>query len=413
MSRFERGCWAKEVKQDVALKAFIFVLSPFFAFLYSLRTVKTKSSFVVFFLASIFFGMAFSVPYGKYGWDTSFDAQHYRVAFSDYINLSFEEFYDLLLNFLSFDDGKKDFYFDTIAFYTSRFTDNYHALFTIFTVVFAFFALKSLKFLVLESNFDKSISSYLILYLFTVNQIFNINGVRFWTASWIAVYCIFKIYRNGNLKYLILVALTPFIHGVFWIFIGVLILIKLLKGYERFWLFMFFLSFATSSLAFQFLEYTQSYLPSFLSLTVESYTSVEAIQKRGLQTAWVPVLFKTLIFLYLNLMLVIFIKHSKEIKNNLKTKNLYLFLLIWMTIFNFMMFVPSLGERFVAVVYPVFAYVWLVSFNTKQYRWVLYFLPVVFSWLIYTQLQNYNYVLSYDFYISSPVYIIYKYLIVS
>ena len=48
-----------ENKVDVASKLILFILSPFLGFIYSLKRVNTKSSFIIFFLFSLCFGMCF------------------------------------------------------------------------------------------------------------------------------------------------------------------------------------------------------------------------------------------------------------------------------------------------------------------------------------------------------------------
>lgn len=191
--------WPKENNSDKALKIILFLISPFIAFLYSLRTIKTKSSYVVFFLFCVFFGLSFSVSAGKDEHNRA-DGASYREKFELYKYVSDSEFYNRFNEYFTFEEGAKDYYFDTVAFYVSRVTDNYHIMFMVFAIVFAYFGLKSLRFLTSEPKFDASLSCLILVYLFMINQIFNINGVRFWTAAWIGVYCIFQIFRNGNKK---------------------------------------------------------------------------------------------------------------------------------------------------------------------------------------------------------------------
>lgn len=404
--------WLKEKRKDVSIKVLLFLISPFFAFLYSLKSIKTKSSYFVFFLTSVFFGMAFSVPSGR-GWaGVGFDGQVFREQFENYKNISNWEFTEKFIGFLAFDEGKKDYYFDTVAFYISRFTDNYHVMFMVFAIVFAYFSLKTFKFLTIEEKFNSSIVSYILVYFFMHNQIFNINGMRFWTAAWIAVYCIFQIYRNGNKKYFILALLTPYFHGSYWVFLGVLAISQLFKRFERTWVVLFFISFFASTLAVEFIQYFQSYLPSFLSGFASAYTTEEALQSTWSGFGWINIVFKYAVTLYLSILILLFIKHSDEINKNQKTKELYLFLLVWVSIFNFLMFIPSLGSRFMQLAYPVIAYIWLVNFKDIKYKYVIFFLPVVFIWKIQESVIQYSMVLSYDFYFSSPIYLMYKYLFV-
>lgn len=401
--------WHKENNQDKAFKIILFLVSPFISFLYSLRTIKTRSSYTIFFLVALFFGMSFTVSL-----DSGFDGAFYRAEFEQYTRISFREYKDDLEGFLNFDEGKKDYYFETVAFCLSRVTGNYHVMFLFFAFVFAFFSLKTFKFLTAEDSFDASLSSYILAYLFMINQIFNINGVRFWTAAWIGCYAVFQIFRNGNKIYFLLALLTPFFHGSFWVFIVVVALAYLLSRFEKVWVILFFVSFIVSSIAMELITNASDFLPVFMQKSIAFYTDADYVKLRseeGTGFSWVPNLFLFLVRFYMNLMVYLFIKNATTIKANPKTKNLYLFILFWMTFVNFVMPIPSLGGRYFILAFPVISYIWLVNFKGRKYKKFLYTMPVVFSWSIFWMFyREYPTVTEIDFYIGSPFYLIYKYL---
>lgn len=405
--------WLKESNKDKATKVILFLISPFIAFIYSLKRIKTKSSYVVFFLFFIFFGLAFTVQSGKRG-DVTIDSASYRERFDIYKLVSHREFTENFKDFLTFSEGKKDYYFDTVAFYVSRITDNYHVMFMVFAAVFAFFSLKTFKFLTSEDNFDASISCYILAYLFMINQIFNINGMRFWTAAWIAVYAIFQIFKNNNKKYFLLVLITPFFHGAYWIYLTVVVIAYFFKKNSKLWIVLFFISFFVSNISIDFIRNLTDKLPPFLADMVLSYTDPEYVELRrtSLVSSRFAKIFDFLVRFYLNFIVYLFIRNSKTINDNPKTQNLFAFLLVWMTFVNFTMPVPSLGGRFMTLSYPLIAYIWLVNFKGKKYTNILYAMPFVFSASIFFQLRYYNMVLDPVFYISSPFYLIYKYLLI-
>lgn len=406
--------WQKENNHDIILKLVLFLISPFFAFVYSLRTMRTRSSYVVYFLFAIFFGMAFTVPSGKtegYG----MDGASYRAWFEYDTMMHSSEFKASWEEYLEFDEGKKDFYFDGVSFVVSRLTDNYHYLFMVLAVVFAFFMLRSFRFLTAENNLNFSIAGIILAYLFTYNQIFNINGMRFWTAAWIGVYVIFKIFKKGDKRYWLLALITPFFHGSFWVFIGVLLIAQFTKRFQKTWTILFVISFFVSNIAIEVIQYTYAYLPAFLSRMVDSYTDPIYMQSRnemGIGYSWVPYTFGILERVFRSLLIFLFVFNSKQITANPKTKNLYLFLLVWATIFNFFTFIPSLGGRFITFVWPMVAYIWLVHFKDRKYQIVLYATPFILIWNMYELFNYYMLVLSLDFFISNPFLLIYKYLIV-
>ena len=127
---------------------------------------------------------------------------------------------------------------------------------------------------------------------------------------------------------------------------------------------------------------------------------------------WVSKLFGTLVRLYMNFMVYLFIKNAKDIKANSKSKALYLFLLVYMTFVNFTMPVPSLGGRYMVLAYPIIAYIWLVNYKGVKYKKMMYAMPFVFWFSIYGWVRYYMSVLEPTFFVSNPFYLIYKYLIV-
>lgn len=404
--------WLKERNDDKALKLILFVISPFLSFVYSLRRIKTRSSFVVFFLFAIFFGMAFSV--GNVRTEGSFDGISYRINFEQYKYVTQYEFSENFKEFLSFDEGKKDIYFDTVAYYLSRITDNYHVMFMFFAIVFAYFSLKSFKFFTKEDEFDASLSSYVLAYLFMSNQIFNINGMRMWTAAWVGVYALLQIFGNKDKRYFLLLLTTPFFHGSFWVFIAVVVLAYMFMRFDKAWVVMFFVSFFVGSIALELLEEASDLLPTFMQRMIASYTDAEYVQQRaeaGTGFYWVSKLFSTLVRLYMNFMVYLFIKNAKDIKANPKSKTLYLFLLVYMTFVNFTMPVPSLGGRYMVLAYPIIAYIWLVNFKGVKYKKMMYVMPVVFWFSFYGWIGRYLTVLEFNFFVSNPFSLIYKYLL--
>lgn len=403
--------WPKENNTDKALKIILFLISPFIAFLYSLRTIKTKSSYTVFFLFCVFFGLSFSVPLGK-SEENRADGASYREKFELYKYVSDSEFYKRFNEYFTFEEGAKDYYFDTVAFYVSRVTDNYHIMFMVFAIVFAYFGLKSLRFLTSEPKFDASLSCLILVYLFMINQIFNINGVRFWTAAWIGVYCIFQIFRNGNKKYFLLALCTPFFHGAFWVYILVITFAYFSKWIQKVWVVLFFISFLVSNISVELVRGIIDSLPSFIAGMAQSYTDEGYIEERaaaGSGFYWVAEFFRFAVRVYMNYLVWLFIKNSNRITANPKTKALFAFLLIWMTFVNFTMSIPSLGGRYMYLAYPIIAYIWLVNFKGVKYQKVLHAMPFVFLFSFYTQFLLYKNVLDFTFYFSSPFYLIYKY----
>lgn len=407
--------WLYEKREDITGKIILFILSPTLSFFFSFIRVNTRSSYIVFFLTALFFGMSFTVDSGKASGESGLDGQFYRGTFEDYSYISYNEFRDYFLNYITFNTTQKDFFFETIAFVSSRVTDNYHFLFMVIAAIFAYFCLKSFRFLTQEPNFNTSITSYCLAYFFLFNQLFNINGLRFWIPAWIAVYCIFQIHINKNNKYYLLALTTPFFHGSYTIFIAMLLIGAMVKKLHKLWVVLFYISLPFSSLGLELVSNIiskfESYLPAFAVSMADSYVFSDKFIENSADVGLISNLFQYLVSLYIILLVILLIRDSKNLLNNAKTKDLYSFLLVWFTTFNFLSSVPSLGGRFQVISFPIIAYLWLVNFKGKKYDIMIILLPFIFILETYKFFVYYNVVLDPFFYVSNPVSLMYKYLV--
>ena len=399
----------KNDKADTIIKIGLFLISPFISFLYSLRNMKAKSSYVVFFLFCVFFGMAFTVGENYTG-----DSVRYIQQFKEITNYENSKYFEMLDSYREFDEGKKDFYFITIAFIVSRITSNYHALFAVLAMFFAFFQLKSFRFLTNEEKFNTSFTVFLLAFIFIFsNSIFHINGVRFWTATWVGVYCIFKIFRNNNKKYFLLAFITPFIHVSFFAYLFVIAIAYFTKKYERFWMVMLLISIPISEVSIGVAQGMESILPPFISKVIRSYTDVQYIEMRQEASVWYVQVFRFLEQTIVCILMLFFYQNKKQIKLLApQAMSIYSFLLVWITFVNFTMAIPSLGVRFFWTSIPFIVYIWLVAFNSKKYRPLLYIFLVCFSYSFSTVLYRYTQVTELGFYIYNPFYLIYHYLFI-
>lgn len=404
--------WQQEDNADVALKVGLFLVSPFIGAVYALRNIKTRSSFVIFFLFALCFGMAFTVPPVK-DHNNMLDGAHYRETFEyHYEHLKDLDYVTILK--LAPVLREDDIFALSLRHLATQFSSNYHIFFILVAMVFALYALKSLQFLVLEKEFQVTIGGIILLYLFMINDIFNINGVRFWTAAWIGVYCIFQIFRNGNKRYFLLAFVTPFVHAAFVVYLIVIIGAYFVKKSHRPWVILFFLSFLVSNLSVDLARSIIDRLPGTIGRLAAAYTDEDYIQKRassGSGFFWVTQTFAFMVKVYMNVLVFLFIKNINQVSSNPKSKKLFSFLLIWMTFVNFTMPIPSFGGRFMAMAYPIIAYIWLVNFYNVKYTKVLYAMPFIFLFSFYRTVLYYNKVLDPSFFVSSPLYLVYKYLI--
>lgn len=412
-SRFE-----KSYSENAGMKFLLFLISPVLGFLGSVRNMNSRSSFIVFFLFSVLFGLCFITEDAKSD-QYSLDSAAYRYRFDQYKSYTNYDLLDFFDDFKaqyndSGDRESRDLYVVTIAYLSSRISDNYHVFFAFLAAVMAIFQLLSLKFLVKENAFGGTFICLLIAFFFMRgNGIFNINSCRFWTASWVAIYCNFQIFRNGNKKYLLLALITPLIHLSYWFYIIVLLLVLFTGSFLRFWKIALFVSFVASSVAIQFISDMSSFLPANLQGMVEMYTN--DIDTRSNLYQVLRRIFAVIEHGFLVYMMVLFMRSEKTILNDPHAKRVYQFLLVWLSVIFFFLPVPSLGERFLLLSMPMLAYLWLIVFESRgMYRNVIRFFPLFFIFSIYEEISVYLFwSVAPEFWVTSPLYLAYKYLFVA
>lgn len=408
--------WLKENNKDWGTKIILFLISPFLSFIYSLKRVNTKSSYMYFFLFAVLFGLNFTTTDGR-EIGSSGDAAIYRQLFELFKYNDLNDLNDNFKETLSMEYGnRKDIYVMVMIYISSLISYDYHIFFMLLSVVLAYFMLKSMKFLTEEDSFNNSFICILILLFFIFrNGIFNINGCRFWTASWIAIYSIFQLFRNNNIKYLLLIAITPLIHQSYWFFVTILVIVFLTRNFNNIWKVLFFGSFFISSFAIEFMTDFSEYLPGSLQFLIERYTTDEAIESMYRTNHYQRIrrLFDLMFNIYINYIIYLFIKNEKQIMSCNKTKYIYTFLLIYMSIVNSVMLIPSLGVRFQIISFPFIAYIWLVNFESqKKYRNVLLIFPLIAVFSIYERFILYTtYSVDLSFYYTSPIVQIIRFIV--
>lgn len=389
--------------RDNGIKFVLFLLSPLLSLVYSLKSLEKKSSLVFVFLFCIFWGLAFTVSNIRV--EGSPDGVTYRALFEYYSSVSSNEYYDYAHEYFTFKSDIKDLYADSVAFFVSRFTSNYHIFFFFIAIVFAFFQIKSLAFLTRHNNYHSNLICLLLVFMFTFIQIKNINGLRFWTAYWIACYALFNLFLRKKKQFLVLIATLPFFHASF-VVVWLLVILFFISGkFDRVWTVLLVLSLFVGNFSLVLVRETATFLPPFLSRFVDYYADEEIVSIVGSEGSGFYLLdriFPVLVNIYLFVMLFIIRRERKSISDK-NVKSLLAFTIIIITFSNFTMPIPSLGGRFMAFSYPLLAYLWLEVIGTNRYKSFIYCMPFVFLMAIYHLLQAYWQNADHLFYISSPL----------
>lgn len=392
-----------EIKLDVFIKFFLFLINPFFGLTYSLRNIKTRSTFIIFFLFCLLFGVSFIVS------DNGLDSYEYLKVFEEVKLYSPNEFYESFVRFIKGDPFLPDFYIQLTSYITSRFSDNYHLLFLLLSFVFSYFMIGSLKFFLLSSEFNKSIFiCYILLFLFLFNQIFNINGARFWTANWVTVYIILNLFLKKNYKSLLWLIILPLLHSTGILNILLILIILILRNKYNLAIVILIISFIFSSFFSILTNLFIDILPVAIKHKLITYTDPSVIENRKINTGILKLIFNKILFIYINIFVYILIKNKKIIKN---TTSLLVVSILLLSFANFTIDVPSLGSRYIQLTYPLLALIWLN--NRKQlikYNLFIMLLPICFAISIWEYINLYLKVLDTLFFVSPPIYTFYYYL---
>lgn len=403
--KYSEQFFVKEDVGDIIIKWLLFLVSPFFSLVYSIRRINTWSSFIVFFLFAALFGLAFTADDIR-GF-SSIDAVSYRIAFETYRIDSWAQFVESWRSYLEFlDPTQKDFYTVTLNYIVHLFTDNYHYMFMGAAIVFSFFQLCSLKYLVGNTKVRINYLFLSLLLLFTWNQIFNINGMRFWTCAWIFVFFCFAFFYSNNKKSLILLPFLPIIHTSGFLMILIVVLSIFTSKSQKAWMAFFFISLFVSGLSLVLLRSVGT-LPGVFGLLVEAYSDQQYIDSLGQgQNAL------GLLILFLNRALIIvmvFILYKKRTQIDPKYTRLLFCTIVLTTFANFTMAIPSLGNRFIQLSYPLIAFLWYKNRSLLgSCRIIVYALPLIWYFDIKRLINHYLEVVDLSFFFSSPFEIISK-----
>lgn len=387
------------------IKYFCFLISPLLGIYYSIKDIKSKSSLILLFLFSTLWGLSYNIPINREG-KFNVDASSYRTIFeTEYLNLSFDIWYKDLISYLTFSGDINDFYYQTVFFLVSRFTSNYHVLYMVLAAIFSMFMVKSLKFLVKNENFDISLFSMMVLFLFLNFHIMRIDNLRFPTGLWVAVYMIFKVFIAKNNRYYLLFPLLIFIHSAYYYLLLVIIVYYVLGRFRRLWIVLFIFSCFLSSIMQILIENGFFFIPPFLQHFVGEYlehSTDDELLRHESNRGFVFYSFY-LIISHIYLCMMIFVISLKT-NSNAKYLKLINFLLVLYTTTNFLYFIPIFGRRFEALSIPIIAYVWIVYRNNLGcLKKLSYLAPFVFSFQVVMDLYLYaNLTIPY-FWFFSPI----------
>ena len=352
----------------------LFITSPFIAFIAALANLRTRTSQYIIWAFTIFFGLTMTVlP------DETMDCMRYKNYFIEMTKRSSEQFYHW---FFTEADNAKDLYIHFVNYLVSRFTDNYHIDFAVFGIIFGYFLIKSLRFLTEEKHFiPNAFSIYLALIFIISNSMFSLNYLRFWTAAWICVYSFLQIYINKQWKYLLLLILTPFVHGSFYLVILSFLLAWTTGKRRNLWFILFCSSFLLSPLIQQVAPTLLTFIPS-IQESYENYLQDKYLQRYEDFSMLVAFFQFTIQPLFASTCIVVMYFSKKNFTQPYSLRLMELIMVV-ITISNFLSFVPDIQDRLSKLVIPLITIIWSVEFRQRWQARIMWLFPVFYLLFIY------------------------------
>lgn len=356
----------------------LFFLSPAISLVYVflMNIKKHKRIFSVF---TILFSLSFG--YFLTPKNTSLDSFQIIQIFKSW-NTLFPSYSNFLDEWLTFDNSfAKDLFEGSIFSFVHLFSDNYHYIFLLCALVFTIFKLKSFDFFLRDYTYNK-LHIILSIFFFTSIPLFEINGFRFFTASWIAVYSTLKCFVDKKNKYLFLLAITPLVHITFIFYLGMVLSSYIINKWlnEKVIIYWFVIS-VVIGLVCNTLPDIGDLGDGILNNLLKSYINDDYKTQidTAVQESNFIKIFSPLRFLFYNATALVLYLKSKD----LAWKTFLRFLLISLSIANCVYFIPSMG-RFFVVLTPII----LISLNrevsyTNKLKYIVYLLPIVEAFRIY------------------------------
>lgn len=364
----------------IATKIVLFIINPAISAVISLKDLRDGISHRFLYLWFIIFGIGFCAL------NESADSYRYVESFAKESNYTTSQYLLEVRDYFTFQSDIKDIYTLSVNFFVGRFSDNYHWTYLIYAIVFGFFYIKSLKIFLRHNKVGNNLVFYMLLFIFCFsNPIFNINGVRFWTAAWIGVYVSLKLFVDRDYRQLPLLLLLPLVHGTSIIWVIIMLISLLVSRLQGITILLFIISSFISAVSYFSLigDYTHL-LPQFMQNQIYFYTESQwAIERMEGATEYGTAYANFLISLpgYFNLVLsYLLIINRKKINKNKESKHLLTIMLAMSALTNFISGVPSL-HRFQAFVIPFLVIIWAQNYRIlKKYDYLFIIVPLIYAY---------------------------------
>lgn len=374
--------------KSVGSNLVLFFLNPFLSAIVSLKNIRDGVSHRILYLWFLVFGIGFCAM------NEAADSFRYVEDFMMESQYTWGRYLQEVKEWATFESNIKDIYTLTVNVLVGKFTSNYHWTYLIYAAVFGFFYIKSLKVFLKHQMVKKEIVFYALLFMFCYsNPIFNINGVRFWTAAWIGVYVALNLFVERKYRMIPLLILMPLVHGSSVIWVVIMLAAIILSRFQKVTIGLYLASSFVSAVSYLIIlnDYSDM-LPQFMQNQIWSYTESEmALERMAGISQYGAAYADFLIALpgYFQILLsILLILNRKEINQNKEAGVLMTVALALAAITNFLSGIPSMG-RFQAFVIPFLVIVWSMNHDVlKKYDKIFYAIPILYAYSLLYWYRN-------------------------
>lgn len=372
-------------------KLTLFIISPFFSFIYSLKNANSKSSYIIYFI----FGIIFC-----WHMEPNPNAAHYddltgikerflsnRIT-TEYLQVQISEFFSFS------GDGEKEIYEIFLNWLTRQFSDNPHLFFALASIPFLIFFLKCLKRITNDPKFNNSIVCLIILALFVLpRDIITVQNPRYCTGMWLVVLAIFIYYLDKRKKILACLMLLSSVlfHSGFWATVAIFIACEFISKFHKTSVIFFYISIPFSFLAldaYSIISIESLPIPENLAKWIDNYFNDDSINELGKSFGtsgfyWVNIMFDIIKKIAYIGIAILLLKEREDIdKRDDGFKELFYFFITYFAIVNIIQSIPVLNQRTYFIVRIIAIFLWFKLIYPKKSGYLMFILFAC-SWEIF------------------------------
>lgn len=376
----------------------LFIIWPFGAWLYSLRYINERRSYIIFFLFSLLicWHMAPVLLSNMYD-DFLGILQRFQNT-----TISTNEMIKQIQAYFTFNrEAPKEIYEIIVIWFVKLFTNNYHFYFLVCAIPVTYFQLKSLKLITDDNKFEAGTWLGLIIVIMFIfpRDIVTIQNPRFTTGFWLCIVCTLYYFYNKNNNALILlpILLAPLIHSALWLYLIIVVVYLIIPKnliLLRWCVICTFPFMFISTDIFHRIDLAQFLPPSLYRWstyhnTDEAYANLVGVGRSGFW--WVGssfVITQKIMYAIMAIIIMKIFKNSNGEIDNVSQK-LYPFFLFFFIVSNLIQSIPALGERFFCFTRIFTIFMWFKAVYPNSPK-ILICLLGACSWSIFVR---YGYIL--------------------